>query len=67
MPTKNPRVSVTLNGELSEILERIAKERRESLSQTVRGFLELGLTLAEDVGLSELAEDRLKDFSKPNG
>ena len=64
MPTKNPRVSVTLNEELLEILEGIAKERKESLSQTIRRLLELGLSLSEDAGLSKLAEERLKDFSK---
>jgi len=64
MPTKNPRVSVTLNADLLEVLEIIAKERKESLSQTIRRFLELGLNLSEDIGLAKLAEERLKHLSK---
>ncbi|MEO2153367.1 MAG: antitoxin, RHH family protein [Aquificae bacterium] len=64
MPAKNPRISITISEELQQVLENIAKERKESLSQTARRFLELGLNLVEDVGLSKLAEERLKSFSK---
>jgi len=64
MPTKNPRVSVTLDEELLEILKVIAEKRKENLSQTIRRLLLLGLSLSEDVGLSQLAEERLKDFVK---
>jgi predicted DNA-binding protein len=64
MSPKNPRISITISGELQQVLENIAKERKESLSQTARRFLELGLNLVEDVGLSKLAEERLKSFSK---
>jgi metal-responsive CopG/Arc/MetJ family transcriptional regulator len=64
MPTKNPRVSVTLDEELLEILKVIAEKRKEKLSQTIRRLLLLGLSLSEDVGLSQLAEERLKDFVK---
>jgi len=64
MPTKNPRITVTLNEEMIEILETLAKERKESLSQIVRNLLELGLLLSEDIGLVKLAEERLKNFSK---
>jgi metal-responsive CopG/Arc/MetJ family transcriptional regulator len=62
MPTKNPRVSVTLDEELLEILKVIAEKRKEKLSQTIRRLLLLGLSLSEDVGLSQLAEERFKDF-----
>ena len=64
MPTKNPRVSVTLDEELLENLKVIAEKRKENLSQTIRRLLLLGLSLSEDVGLSQLAEERLKDFVK---
>ena len=63
MPTKNPRISVTLEGELYEILQEVAKRRGESLSEVIRRYLKLGLTLSEDLGLSELAQERLKSFS----
>ena len=63
MPTKNPRVSITLEGELYEILHELAKKRKESLSEVVRRYLKLGLLLSEDLGLTELAEERLKSFS----
>jgi len=64
MPTKNPRITVTLNEEIVEILETLAKERKKSLSQIVRNLLELGLLLSEDMSLVKLTEERLKDFSK---
>ena len=64
MPAKNPRITVTLNEEMIEVLETMAKEQKESVSQIVRKLLELGLFLSEDVALSKLVEERLKDFSK---
>ena len=64
MPAKNPRISITVNEELAEILESIAIQKRESISQVVRRLLELGLLLSEDAGLVKLAEERLKDFSE---
>jgi len=64
MPAKNPRITVTLNEEMIEVLETMAKEQKKSVSQIVRKLLELGLFLSEDVALSKLVEERLKDFSK---
>jgi predicted DNA-binding protein len=64
MPTKNPRITITVNEQLLELLETLAKERNESISQTARRLIEVGLEFFEDIGLSKIAEERLKDFSK---
>ena len=63
MPTKNPRISVMLEGELYEILQEVAKRHGESLSEVIRRYLKIGLILSEDLGLLELAQERLKSFS----
>jgi AraC-like DNA-binding protein len=66
MPAKSPRLTLTVDEEILKILEKIAAERGKSLSQTARELLEVGLTLYEDIGLSKLAEERLKTLSEEN-
>jgi len=62
MSNKNLGVYVTLDEELLQILRELSSKKGESISSTIRRYLVLGLNLAEDVGLSKLAEERLKDF-----
>jgi len=64
MPTRNPRINVVVDTELFEVLSIIAKERGESLSSIVRKYAELGLRLAEDIGLAKLGEERLNTLRK---
>lgn len=64
MPTKNPRVNVVVDRELFELLKALAEERGESISSVVRRYVELGLSLVEDIGLAKVGEDRLKTLRK---
>ena len=64
MSNKNLGVYVTLDEELLQILRELSSKKGESISSTIRRYLVLGLNLAEDVGFSKLAEERLKDFSE---
>ena len=64
MPIKSSRLTPTVDEEILKILERTTSERGKSLSQTARELLEVALTLYEDIGLSELAEERIKTLSE---
>ena len=64
MPTKNPRVNVVVDRELFELLKALAEERGESISSVVRRYVELGLSLAEDIGLAKIGEERLRTLKK---
>ncbi|EDP74798.1 ribbon-helix-helix protein, CopG family [Hydrogenivirga sp. 128-5-R1-1] len=64
MPAKNPRVNVVVDNELFEVLKALAEERGESISSVVRRYIELGLSLAEDIGLAKVGEERLKTLRK---
>ena len=44
-------------------MKELAKEKGESISSIARKYIEIGLNLAEDFGLSKLSEERLEDFS----
>ena len=50
--------------ELFELLKALAEERGESISSVVRRYVELGLSLVEDIGLAKVGEDRLKTLRK---
>ena len=63
MPTKNPRINIVVDEELYNTLKEIAKQRRESVSSLAKKYIEIGLSIAEDIGLSKLAEERLNSFS----
>ena len=64
MPTKNPRVNVVVDRELFEILKALAEERGESISSVVRRYVELGLSLVEDIGLAKIGEERLRTLRR---
>ena len=64
MPTKNPRVNVVVDRELFEVLRSVAEERGESISLVVRRYVELGLSLAEDLGLAKIGEERLRTLKR---
>ena len=64
MPTKNPRINVVVDRELFEVLKALAEERGESISSVVRRYVELGLSLVEDIGLAKIGEERLRTLRK---
>lgn len=63
MPAKNPRINIVVDEELYSILKELAKQKGESVSSLAKKYIEIGLNLVEDVGLSNLVEERLRDFS----
>ncbi len=63
MPTKNPRINIVVDEELYNTLKEIAKQRGESVSSLAKKYIEIALSIAEDIGLSKLAEERLNSFS----
>lgn len=58
MPTKNPRLNVVLDGELYDIIEKIAKQEDKSMSVIAKELMEDALEKHEDLLLSELAMKR---------
>ena len=56
MPTKNPRVNVTFEKAVSELLSRLANQERKSVASLVRELAVEALELREDFYLSKLAE-----------
>jgi predicted DNA-binding protein len=58
MPTKNPRLNVVLDGELYEIVEKMAKQEGKSMSVVAKELMEDALEKHEDLLLSELAMKR---------
>lgn len=64
MPTKNPRVNVVLERPLYEVLRRLAKRDRISVSSKVRDLVSRALETEEDVALAALAEQRERTFNR---
>lgn len=60
MVTQNPRINVTLDEGLHEILSSLARAGKKSISVAAKEMIEMGLSLQEDRYFSELSEKRLK-------
>ena len=64
MPTKNPRINLTVEKKLYDYLNKLAKEEGQPVSSYVKGLLLEVLAIKEDLALGFLAEDRLKNTKK---
>ena len=64
MATTLPRLNVTFERPTYEVLQRIANAQRLSLSGLVARLVESALDLAEDLSLSQIAEERLASFRR---
>ena len=64
MPTQNPRINVVLEPSLYNILNKLAKKARVSLSFLSRDLIKDALETREDIYWNEIAEERDKTFSK---
>lgn len=60
MPTKNPRLIVTLEAGLYKKVLSISKANGASLSMTARDLIREACEDVENLGLSVLAESRMK-------
>ena len=58
MPTKNPRLNVVLDGELYEMIAKIAKQEGKSMSVVAKELMGDALEKHEDLLLSEMAMKR---------
>jgi predicted DNA-binding protein len=64
MPAKNPRVNVVLERPVYDALGRLARHDGTTLSTKARDLLREALERYEDVGLAELAEERLRTLDR---
>lgn len=58
MPTKNPRINITLEESTAGFLENLAKHEHKSISSLAKELVLEALERREDMSLSELAEKR---------
>ncbi|PWU07327.1 MAG: hypothetical protein C5B43_00540 [Verrucomicrobia bacterium] len=58
MPTKKPRLNITLERKTSALLSKLAKKKRKSVSGLATEFIEDALERDEDRILSKIAELR---------
>ena len=58
MPTKNPRINITLEESLAGILLSLAEHEHKSLSSLAKELLLEALERREDLALSSIAEIR---------
>ena len=64
MPTKNPRINLTINAEEASVLNDLAKKQKKSVSGLVYELVIEALEKREDLALSEIAKLRDKPKSK---
>ena len=58
MPTKNPRINVSLEKPVYSLIEKIAEKRGLSMSMVTRDLIREALEIQEDAVLSTVAEER---------
>lgn len=58
MATKNPRINVTLEKSAAQLLAKLAKQKRRSVSSLVQEFILEALERQEDLYFSTLADAR---------
>ena len=61
MPTENPRIQVTLDVQTSALLASMAQGQSRSISATAADLIREALELHEDMNLSGIADERLKE------
>ena len=61
MSSSSKRINLSVSEEKYELLKDLADERGTSMAQLVEEFMGVGMELFEDVGLSEIAEERLEE------
>jgi hypothetical protein len=55
MPTKNPRINVTLSADMLEMLALHSKRKGQSLSRVAGDFIRYAMESQEDIALARLA------------
>ena len=62
MPTKNPRINISVDQPLYGIMQHLAEEKGVSMSMLARDLIKESLELREDEILTTFAEKREKTF-----
>jgi hypothetical protein len=58
MPTKHPRINVTLEESLYSVIEELARLKGLSMSTVTRELIKEAIEIEEDVLLASFAEER---------
>lgn len=64
MPARNPRVNVVLERPVYDVVKRLARRERISLSLKVRDLVRQALETEEDEALISLAQTRERTFDR---
>ena len=59
MPTKNPRINITIEKDIARLLTRVARKKGISVSSLAKELLLEALDLQEDMVFSAIADARL--------
>ncbi len=62
MPTKNPRINISVDRPLYGIMQRLAEEKGISMATLARDLIKESLELQEDAVLAAFAEKREKSL-----
>jgi len=62
MPTKNPRINISVDQPLYSIMQELANEKGISMSMLARDLIKESLEMQEDAALSAFAEKRESSF-----
>lgn len=60
MPTKNPRLNITVEPDMADILSSLATEEKKSVSNIINELILEALDRREDMALSAIADSRTK-------
>jgi predicted DNA-binding protein len=60
MPTLNPRINITVPGEIAGILNKTAKQTKKSVSKVALELIEWAIEEREDIYFSKIADERAR-------
>ena len=66
MPTKKPRINISLEKTMYDIISEIAKKKGISMSMVTRDLIKEALETSEDVWLTSFAEERERTLHRDN-
>ncbi|MGM0381013.1 MAG: hypothetical protein ACQEP7_03420, partial [bacterium] len=55
------RINLTLSKEKYDLLKELAEKQDTSMASLVEDFMDVGMELFEDIGLAEIAGERLEE------
>ena len=64
MPTKNPRINVSLEKTIYDIISEISKRKGISMSMVTRDLIKEAIETSEDVWLTSFAEKRERTLDR---